>query len=86
MYILEFKKNGEHLYTFASRRDTHTHNRLLLIFEDFNKLLLLQRQNLSFFNPQFVEQVRDICIDDPLYYHNFKYHILPDRVDVKYLR
>ena len=86
MYILEFRKNGEHLYTIAPRRDSIVHHHLLGMFDEYNKLLLVQRQHLSFFNPLFVEQVRDVCTYSNGFYNNKNYSITPDRVDVKYLR
>ena len=44
------------------------------------------KTTLKFFNPVFVENVRDQCTYSNGFYNNLNYHIIPDRVDVKYLR
>ena len=82
MYVLDFLKDGDHLYTITSKRGTVVHQQLLQAFEEYNKLLLLQRQRLSFFSPIFVLKVWEICVSDKF----FSFDIVPDRVDVKYLR
>ena len=60
MFILDFKKNGEHIYTIAPRRDSIAHQNLVPVFKEYMHLLY-QRQHLSFFNPMFVKNVRDQC-------------------------
>ena len=86
MFILDFRKNGEHLYTIAPRKDSVVHHHLQGMFGEYHKLLFVQRQHLSFFNLLFVEQVRDACTYSNGFYNNRNYHIIPERVDVKYLR
>ena len=86
MYVLDFLKNGQHLYTITSKRGTLVHQQLLQAFEEYNKLLLLQRQRLSFYHPEFVLRVWEICISDKFFYDNNSFDIVPDRMDVKYLR
>ena len=86
MYVLDFLKDGEHLYTITSKRGTFVHQQLLEAFEEYNKLLLLQRQRLSFYNPVFVMRVWEICVSDKFYYENNSFNSVPDRMDVKYLR
>ena len=86
MYVLDFRKNEQHLYTITSKRGTLVHQQLLGAFEEYNKLLFLQRQRLSFFNPIFVMRIWEICISDKFYYDNNSFDIVPDRMDVKYLR
>ena len=98
MYVLDFLKNGEHLYTITSKRGTIVHQQLLEAFEEYNKLLLLQRQRLSFYNPLFVMRVWDLAMSDKFYYADDSFNraprgpsrpsdaIVPDRMDVKYLR
>ena len=86
MFILDFKKNGEHLYTIAPKKNSVVHIHLVDTFKEYSHLLFLQRQRLSFFNPMFVEKVRDICTYSNGFYNNRNYHIIPDRVDVRYLR
>ena len=82
IYVLDFLKDGKQLYTITSKRGTLVHQQLLDAFEEYNKLLLLQRQRLSFYNPVFVLRVWEICISDKFY----SFNIVPDRIDVKYLR
>ena len=86
MFILDFKKNGEYLYTIAPKRDGIVHKYLVKTFLEYQHLLFKQRQHLRFFNPVFVEKVRDSCTYSTGFYNNRNYHIMPDRVDVKYLR
>ena len=86
MFVLEFKKNGEDLYTIAPRRDSVVHHHLLGMFGEYANLLIQKRQHLSFFNPLFVEQVRDACTYSNGFYNNRNYQVIPDRVDVRYLR
>ena len=87
MYVLKFFKDGEELYTVSPDRKSDVHQNLLQIFEEYNKLLLLRGQTLSFFNSLFVRQVRDVCVNSGGAYSLIQfYHKIPDRVDVKYLR
>ena len=86
MFILEFKKNGEHLYTIAPKRGSIVHHHLLGMLSEYEKLLIVQKQHLSFFNPLFVEQLRDACTYSNGFYNNRNYQVIPDRVDVRYLR
>lgn len=86
MYVLDFLKNGDQLYTITSKRGTLIHQQLLEAFEEYNKLLLLQRQRLSFYNPVFVMKIWQICISDKFFYENNSFSSVPDRMDVKYLR
>ena len=86
MFILDFKKNGEHLYSIAPKRNNIVHKHLVDTFQEYSHLLFQQRQHLSFFNPIFVEKVRDTCTYSNGFYNNLNYHIIPDRVDVRYLR
>ena len=86
MFILEFKKNGEQLYTIAPKRDSIVHHHLLGMFGEYHKLLIVQRQYLSFFNRLLVEQVCDACTYSNGFYNNKNYNVIPDRVDVRYLR
>ena len=85
MYVLDFMKNEQHLYTITSKRGTLIHQQLLEAFEEYNKLLLLQRQRLSFYNPIFVMRVWKIAISGKFYYENNSFDVVPDRMDVKYL-
>ena len=85
MFVLDFRKNGERLYTIAPRRDTIVHQNLVKGFSD-DMHLLYHRQHLSFYNPVFVENIRDHCSYSQGFFNNLNYHIIPDRVDVKYLR
>ena len=85
MFILDFKKKGEHIYTIAPRRDSIVHQNLIIIFKEYMHLLY-KRQHLSFFDPMFVEAVRDQCTFSTGFYNNLNYHIIPDRVDVGFLK
>ena len=58
MFVLEFKKNGEQLYTIVPKPGSFVHQCLIVAFEDYNNLLF-NRQHLSFFNPVFVQNIRD---------------------------
>ena len=86
MFVLDFRKNEQHLYTITTKRGTVVHQKLLEAFEEYNKLLFLQRQRLSFFNPIFVMRIWEIAMSDKFYYADNSFSIVPDRVDVKYLR
>ena len=85
MYVLDFKKNGEHLYTVFPRPGGTTYNILIDELKDYNNLLF-NRQHLSFFNPMFVRRVRDHCSFTPGFYTIQHCNVIPDRVDVRYLR
>ena len=60
MFVLEFKKNGDTLYTIVPRPGSSVHQCLIVAFKDYNNLLF-NRQHLSFFNPVFVQNTRDHC-------------------------
>ena len=85
MFVLEFKKDGELLYTIVQKPGSSVHQCLIVAFKDYNSLLF-NRQYLSFFNPVFVQTIRDHCTLVNGFYNNSNASVMPDRVDIRYLR
>ena len=85
MFVLEFKKNGKQLYTIVWKPGSSVHQCLIVAFKDYNNLLL-NRQHLSFFNPVFVQTIRDHCTFVNGFYINPNAAVIPDRVDVWFVR
>ena len=85
MFVLEFRKDGKILYTIVQRPGSSVHQCLIVAFKDCNNLLF-NRQHLSFFHPGFVQTIRDHCTFTPGFYNNPNATVIPDRVDVRYLR
>ena len=85
MFVLEFKKDGEMLYTILPKPCSSVHQCLIVAFKDYNNLLF-NRQYLSFFNPVFVQDIRDHCTFTQGFYNNPNATVFPNRVDVRYLR
>ena len=85
MYVFDFKKNGAQLYTVVPRPGGTTYNILIDEFKDYNNLLF-NRQHLSFYNKEFVKRVMDHFLFTPGFCNIQYCNVIPDRVDVRYLR
>ena len=85
MFVLEFRKDGDILYPIVPRPGSSVHQSLIDAFKDYNNLLF-NRQNLSFFHAGFVQTIRDHCTFTPGFYNNPNATVIPDRVNVRFLR
>ena len=81
MFVLEFRKDNNYLYTIHARYGTPVYRQLLEVFEEFNAYLFRDNYRLYFHIPSLTQKVWDICIP-PNSWH--RAYVVPDRVDVRY--
>ena len=82
MYVLDFFKNNNYLYTIRSRRGGHAYEKLLKALEEFNTHLIRDCHKVSFRNRQFVLKIWEICVPINSWYLSC---VVPDGVDVEYV-
>ena len=81
MYVLDFFKNNNYLYTIRSH-DHQTYGKLLKALEEFNTHLIRDHDKVGFRNQQFVLRIWEICAPMNSWY---RVYVVPDGVDVEYV-